>query len=466
MRLTVGDVAWTIRAPSIVVVAALSACASPPRGTSHASAAATPEPRPDAPSVAVSQPRSEGKDDGAREPLPPAPAYINDPTEAPVPSRARYDACCGGEEYASRCVSKVRSRGVASPFEIGPDIVFEGADQVAQTRAFASGAIGAEVSPDGGTILYVPAGKGVHLVPGGHVGRGIIESSTFAPDGNHVAIRSEEGELQVIDVASAKVERVVRGGRDPYFPNAREIVFRVGCQAMRASLQSQAPETELGPPACGETLVWDSALRFRVVVTKTNLEFGTSVSYSTISRVDLRTGHWEPLYAYGARIYYRSMRASRDGQRTCAIQIDQDAHRLTCRKVADGKPEILWHNHTDMIHELNETGGKVLFTGVKDGRMRVLLGDLVTHQVRSTGGDPRLSWRFLGGDGSRIVGFGGKEAYVLDLAQGIRYRVGTPKEEWEGFARVPKDANRFLLGRERGAGRDLFWVRLPSRSGR
>jgi hypothetical protein len=378
-----------------------------------------------------------------------------------VPSTGRYSNCCGGEDRGSKCVVRARQQIAAKPLSVGPAYVFTDAPQRAQTSAFAGGGIGGEFSPDGKNLLYVGAGKGAHLTAAGKVGRGIIESSFFARDGKHVALLSEEGELQVIRVPSGRTVRIVRHGRDPFFPNDREVVFRIGCQAMRASLTSDAPPVPLGPPACGDTIAWDPQLESRVIVTKSNLEFGTSVGYSTISRVSLRSGEWRSLFPYGADLYYRSMRTSRNGQ-VCAVQVDQNAQRLTCRGTSDSKSEVLWRGHTELIHDFDESGRFVLFSAVHQERMQLLVGDLTTHEARSAGEDQNLDWRFLGGGANRIVGFGGKQAFALDFAQGVRFTIGTPKEQWEGFTRVPGDPSRFLLGRERGAGRDLFWVRLPA----
>lgn len=355
----------------------------------------------------------------------------------------------------------MRGRSAAHPFSIGPAFAFSGATRPALTRVLASGGVGASFSPAGDAILYVGAGKGAHLVPGGHVGSGLIESGTFSRDGKHVALRSEEGELQVVHVASARPVRTFPRGSAPAFVGDREIVFCVDCQAMRASLMDDSQPTPLGKPACGDTLAWDPGAAWRLVVTRSSLGFGDSVGYSTISRVSVATGEWTPLFPYGAGLHYRSIRVSSDAQRVCAVQVDHVLQRIVCGTVEAPMPEVLWSDYTEEVHDLDESGTRVLFSANHRGRMHLLIGDVTTHQALIVGPDQRLDWRFLGAGASRIVGFGAKQAFVLDLEQGARFVVGSPREQWEGFARVPADSNRFVLGREQGAGRDLFWVLLP-----
>ena len=72
-------------------------------------------------------------------------------------------------------------------------------------------------------------------------------------------------------------------------------------------------------------------------------------------------------------------------------------------------------------------------------------------------------WDFLPG-GRRVVGQGGgSSAVVFDLDQGWKLEIGGgPATEWEGLATIPGDPNRIILGRERGATRDLYLVELPS----
>jgi hypothetical protein len=61
---------------------------------------------------------------------------------------------------------------------------------------------------------------------------------------------------------------------------------------------------------------------------------------------------------------------------------------------------------------------------------------------------------------TRIVTTGGERLYVYDLDAKQKSAIGEPGE-WEGFATVPGDAGRFLVGQDRKGSRDYFWVKLP-----
>ncbi len=379
-----------------------------------------------------------------------------DPYAQPDPGvGTRYSRCCGeGASYSSRyCGLDVPDVVRQEPLKKEPAFSFKNAGSVSVSLIH-DGAIGVSAAPDGSTFAVVPRGNGVVLKPGGEVGRSSVERVLFSPDSKHLAILNEGEVVEIVRVSDRKILGTLRSVNDVAFPDGASVAIRQGCQLRRAALSDSLSFTDVGRTTCGELLHVSNDLGSLVLASESRIRRGTFTAYTDISLVSSAHGVWRQLFATGPEVSFLGPRISKDGKSVCAIRAYVTRLSLEC-SVRGAPSAVLWKGGTERIHEFDPTGRYLLF----EASSAIFLADLERRTARVVARAERRSFRFLGA-GLRVVAHGGR-AEVFDLAEGTRRTIGTPGEEWEGFAAIPGSATRFAIGRERGGGRSMYLATLP-----
>jgi hypothetical protein len=158
-----------------------------------------------------------------------------------------------------------------------------------------------------------------------------------------------------------------------------------------------------------------------------------------------------------------------NGERICATRMDRltadgggfaVTSVLECRSRSQPRPERIWVEDSGRLHDFDDRGQQLLLEATFRGKDGYLLNaDFSKRTVRRVIEARGRWWSFLPG-GERIVGERAR-GVVCDLARGYQWSFGRPGSEWEFFAPVPNDPDRFIISQAAGATNDLYWVTLP-----
>jgi hypothetical protein len=213
--------------------------------------------------------------------------------------------------------------------------------------------------------------------------------------------------------------------------------------------------------ACGTLLHTSSDFATWIVAVPGRFRMGVLQTYETAKRVELASRRESILIQGGGDSVFLEPRVSPSGDRLCFLQAD---FGLYCSSLAGkANAQRVWPSEVLRNPSFDETGQRLLFgVGRSEHSARdVFVADFTTGSVRKLVRATHEWWTFLPG-GERIVGHGGDEKLtVYDIAKNLRIELGRAREEWEGITLVPGNSRRFLIGRERGGGRDLWQVELP-----
>ena len=393
------------------------------------------------------------------------------PTIASV-EEAPSHPCCGGRRHNERCMySPEQDKELhAQPFAEGPDFHFRRGPGKVQTKLLARDALAARVSPDGKTVLVVSQGQGAWLIPGGVVAGDEVSSSRFSPDGRYLALGLPKERVAIVDVSRTRTVRLLRDASRAVFRGDGTVLYRRGCRLMQATIESLDPPRQVGWSACGSVLHADPDPSRWALVYSLPSRWGTFTAYRSVWGVDFERGRWTALMEHDVYTSFISPLTTVAGERTCATRVDMVSHPgggpaasfvLECRDRSKPGPERIWVEDTSRLHDFDDQGRQLLFEGTIRGRRNsLILADFSRRTMRRvTDAQPRW-WSFLPG-GKRIVGERTR-GVAYDLEHGFEWTFGSPGSEWEFFAAVPGDADRFILSQATGRTNDLYWVTLPS----
>jgi len=346
-------------------------------------------------------------------------------------------------------------------------IVFNDQKPVSRPSLLAVGAVGASVAADGTTLFIVHSGRGARLVSERHrvgvpIKVGYVTSSAWSPGYQHLAVATERGAITVVSVPDGKVVATATGGVDPHFISPTLLTYRSGCHAWRLDLTTGKSFAH-GKKACGRVLHVDKAGEHWLVATRGRYRFGVYLTYREIRQVALKTGRERVVLKGTDENPFVVPVAAPDGKRICFLRRDP-AFGVYCAQVPSGRITEVFPRDGLRPLTFDDSGQRLLFTvGDNDHALRtVYVMDFKRGKRIELLEAKREWWRFLPG-GNRIVGHGGgNSALVFDLQGRWKLEIGGgPATEWEGMTTIPGNPNEVILGRERGATRDLYRIRLP-----
>lgn len=334
----------------------------------------------------------------------------------------------------------------------------------ARMTLFERSALGARFSPDLAHVLIVPGGRGARLrrlrdkrtltLDAGYVTRG-----EFSADSRFLLLESEDGKLRVYETAGGQLSAEQRG-QQARFLTPERVGFRIRCDAFTLELGAGKRPRRVGKQ-CGSLLHTNEGYDTWIVAEPSRFRLGVLQAYETAKRVHLPSGRSSVIVQGGGDAVFLEPRVSPTGDRLCFLQAD---FGLYCSDLgANAAPQRVWPSNVLRDPSFDASGRRLLFgVGRNEHSPRdVYVADFASGHVRKLVHATHEWWTFLPG-GERIVGHGGDEKLtVYDLAKNLKIELGNAREEWEGLSLVPGDATRFLIGRERGGGRDLWQVQLP-----
>jgi hypothetical protein len=327
----------------------------------------------------------------------------------------------------------------------------------------ARGGLGAELSPDGETILVIRGRGGLLMSAAGggkkrRLPRRRFVHSRFAPDGAHVALMDDRKRVTVVDTATGKKVAEIERAERPRWIDAATIAFKRGCTSFRYALAGGQPQPiGSAPKPCGK-VVRSSADGTRWwIARRGRYRRGVLQTYKGLTVHSLADRRRTVVLSGTDDAHFMMPEVSADGGRVCYVDALFD---LFC-KTGQNTPERIWHNARRPIR-LHDSGRWLLFAVGKhtspDSKIGVV--DFETRTITLVPRAGRQWWRFLAG-GQRIAGDGGSSsAMVYDLDAGWKSSVGDARSEWEGLYPAPDRSDRFVVGRERGGTRDLYLVTI------
>ncbi|MCP4444944.1 MAG: hypothetical protein GY811_06305 [Myxococcales bacterium] len=234
-----------------------------------------------------------------------------------------------------------------------------------------------------------------------------------------------------------------------------EVLFFDGCALRRGKVGKNSSKA-LSSKFCGAlTLASQDASRW--FARRTNDE------QVSVHVIDLESGdERKVLGGSGEASGLSLLKVYPSGKYLC-FSWHRDGSELTCRDIDSAVTTDLqiWKGPTDRraVFAANDTLG--FGAGVLQTERDFFVVDLEARELRKLGAlGPKEKWISAVGTEGFVAG-GGKRLLHFDVAGNARVDIALGKGEWEGFAAIPGTTKEFIVGKERGATRDLFRVQLP-----
>lgn len=336
----------------------------------------------------------------------------------------------------------------------------------ADTTRFFRGAWGAALAPGADRAVVFGFGRGWVAGDDGARRRRAagqdLYAASFSPDGARAALVGAKAFL-VIDATTGKTLRTLpideRSDGSPEMRAARflaggELVYFDGCRLRRVAVDGGAAEA-LGPELCGRPYPSGDGLRWLVW---NQGESGAVIVHA----IDAGSGEAETvLGGRGDPPGLSAFAAAPDGRAFCFSR-RADRSELTCR-VLGGAETVIWEGVTDGRPVFAGARRVVFGAGALRSERPLVVVDLEAGTRQEVGtlgaGEEWLD----AASPEQILASGSARVLLFDLAAGRRVLIDLGAGEWEGLALRP-GADRFLIGRERRATRDLYWVAIPGKS--
>jgi len=283
--------------------------------------------------------------------------------------------------------------------------------------------------------------------------------ASFSPNGEHVAIvgirefliiKSATGKIVqrlpyakgTIDATETKLIRIHDDGT---------ILFFDGCQLRKGKVGKKA-SSALSPKHCGDRpLASKDGSRW---LARQDEDDG----HVAIFALDVESGERRPVLGGVGDAPGLGFVALSPGGRQLCYSRHKDGSELTCRNLQSSKDLLLWKGPTDRRAAFAADGTLGFGAGAKRTQRDFYQADLKERTLRKLGTlGPREEWiNAVGAHG--FIASGGARLREFDLDAGEQLDITLGKGEWEGFAAIPGAPHEFIVGKERGATRDLFRV--------
>ena len=331
-------------------------------------------------------------------------------------------------------------------------------------------------APDGKTLLLAGSTSrlGSVTAPLGPVLKGTrAYRSAFAPDSKNLVTSDEDGPLTVWAVPTGAVVRKIDDafkqfgsvGSGKYtayevgFPEPKTILFHTGCRLKKLDLSTTDAPVALGTvDQCGRPYVSRDGKRW-VIFEQSTKNYGVGLWYSRARSIDPATGATKIFLEETKVGAFSDVQLSPKGDRVCFVR---STRKVSCVTVDDGKVDDVSEGPADRWLGFDNAGGHLLYADNPSGSDKGLhhvdfSARTVRRILRVTSGT--TNWHAFSGD-RRVIAYGYEGGIIIDLDKGWS-QIVFPKTEVEGFAPVPDNPKRAILGKASGPSRDLFWLDLP-----
>ncbi len=332
-------------------------------------------------------------------------------------------------------------------------------------------------APDGKTLLL--AGSTTRLgsltAPLGPILKGTrAYRSMFSPDSKNLVTSDEDGQLVVWSVPTGGVVRKLEDafsqfgsvGTPKYkayevaFSDPKTVYFHTGCRLKKLDLSTKdaAPVTLGLTDQCGRPYVSRDGKRW-VIFEQSAKFYGVGLWYSRALSIDPLTGATKSFLEEAKIGGFSDVQLSPKGDRVCFVRPNR---KVSCVTVDDGKVDDVSDGPADRWLGFDNAGDHLLYgenpTGKADKGLHHV--DFAARSVRLVArvNNGTTYWQAFSGD-RRIVAYGYEGGLIIDLDKGWS-QVVFPKTEVEGFAAVPDNPKRAILGKASGPSRDLFFLDL------
>lgn len=331
----------------------------------------------------------------------------------------------------------------------------------AEVTPFLREAWGAALAPGSDRTVVFGFGRGWVAGDDGKrrpAARQNLYAAAFSPDGALAALVGADDFL-VVDAGTGRRVRAFaidpRSAGSPEtravrFLSAGELAFFDGCRLRRARVDGGEVRA-VGPELCGRPHASDDGRRWLVWDQSEN-------GAVTVHVVDADTGAADTVLGGLGSPGLSAFAAAPDAGAFCFSR-HRDRSALTCR-VLGGAETVVWEGVTDGRAAFLGPRRLVFGAGPLRSERPLVVVDLEagTRQVVGTLGAGEEWVDALSPE--RVLASGGDRVLLFDLAAGTLLHIALGAGEWEGLVSRP-GAERFLIGRERRATRDLYWVAIP-----
>lgn len=406
-----------------------------------------------------------GADRALAQPLPPAPFPTVVPTFVPAWPAPPPTA----PTAAPTAPTVVPTTG---PFTRGADFVLTKKATAPKTTLLAASTPFPRFAPDGKALLL--AGKTTRLgsvtAPLGVVLDGTrAYRSAWSPDSKGLVTSDEDGALALwavpsgarlrkLDDAFKAFGSVGSGKHTAYevaFPDPKTVTFHTGCRLHKLDLSTTgATPVALGVDRCGRPQVTKDGKRW-VLLEQGTKSYGVGLWYVRASTIDPSTGVVTPFVDDTKVGAFSDAQLSPAGDRLCFVRTTR---KVTCATIDQGKIEDVSDAPADRWLGFDNAGGHLMYVDQGGPDRALHWVDFAARSVRRIAkvSSGTTVWMAFTGD-KRVVAYGYDGGTIFDLEKGWSQSV-FEKSEVEGFAAVPGDGGRAILGKAAGPSRDLYWL--------
>lgn len=362
------------------------------------------------------------------------------------------------------------------PFVRGADYILTAKTAAPKTSLLAAATPFPRFAPDGKALLLAGATTrlGSLTAPLGVVLKGTRGyRSAWSPDSKNVVTSDEDGQLVVWAVPTGKEVRRLDDafkqfgsvGSGKYwaaevgFPDAKTVLFHNGCRLKKLDLSTTgATPVALGlADQCGRPQVSRDGKRWVLLEQGAKQNYGVGLWYSRALSIDPTTGVHTAFLEESKVGAFSDVQLSPTGDRLCFVRVGR---KVSCVTVADGKVDDVSDAPADRWLGFDNAGTHLLY-GDNGGKDRALHhADFAARTIRRVATIPSGTnyWVAFAGD-RRLIAYGYDGGTIYDLDK-LWSQPVFPKVEVEGFAPVPGDPSRAILGKASGPSRDLYWLTL------